>query len=165
MRGYVNMAARWTAEEHNTLIGMLVDGVSIQSIVDAIPSKSEGAIVTRARNKKFGLDFRTSRKDGRLYQGVKRRNHNNEEKQSDYAVNILGTSRVAPTTPEVKSERTNQNLSDDIVAESTANSAKEQIFELYSTLERIVNSDNFPDLRSVSVVLSNSTFTISKDLS
>ena len=92
--------ARWTAEEHNTLLSLLEDGVLIQTLCEAI-AKTEGAIVTRARNKKLGLDFRTSRKDGKLYKGVKRRERTKADigEVSSENKTIVGEARTTPIVP------------------------------------------------------------------
>ena len=114
------MAARWSSYEHNILLNMLEDGVSIQSLCDALPNKTEDAIVTRARNKKLGLDFRTSRRDGKLYKGVNRRIHIPQENQS--IENIASMPRIVPPVQVLTtSSECLDNKFDVIVAEVASN--------------------------------------------
>ena len=157
------MAARWTAEEHNTLLSLLVDGVSIQSLCNALPNKTEGAIVTRARNKKLGLDFRTSRTDGKLYSGVKRRTKTkktvlNTRKED---TTIIGAKRAttnnsAPTP----SERTNQNFSDESI---TQKNGIEAYIAIYNNISTLMESGNCTSVKISAVTSAGLTITISKD--
>ena len=157
------MAARWSAEEHNTLVSLLVDGVSIQSLCNALPTKTEGAIVTRARNKKLGLDFRTSRIDGKLYSGVKRRTktkktalNTRKEDTTIIGAKKVTTNNSAPTT----SERTNQNFSDESIAQNGNREAYIAIYENFSTL---IESENYSSVEVSAVISDGTAITISKN--
>jgi len=159
------MAARWTAEEHNTLVSLLVDGVSIQSLCNALPNKTEGAIVTRARNTKLGLDFKKTRIDGKLYSGVKRRTKTkktalNTRKED---TTIIGAKRVttnnsAPTT----SERTNQNLSDAIVTDNTININRDSLIAIYDDISALLERKNYTTVKSITVDTDTAVLTLLK---
>ena len=151
--------ANWTAEERTTLKTKTTDGMKFSDLQKIFPNRSFDAI----RKKIYALDYGIKTIDGikTIYKGLNTR----KRKKKEEITTIVGESRTAPTVQEpTTSERTYQNISDDIVAESDANSAKEQVFELYDILEAFFNSDNFPDLQSAYVVFNNSTFTLSKDL-
>lgn len=158
------MAARWTAGEHSTLIKMLVDGVTIQSLKNALPSKSEDAILTRARNEKLELDFRTSKKDGRLYKGVKRRNSKKKDKQNEDVIDIIGTSRTATTALETLSEQTTRNVSETIIAQKSVISSKDEFIQLCGEMRSMLESTDYPSIQSIEVVL-ESSITVSKEVS
>jgi len=112
--------ASWTAEEHETLIKLLVDGVSIQSLCKALPNRTEGAIVTRSRKQELGLNFRTSRRDGKLYEGVSRRDRTNRKEAIQTIVGEprTTTNSSTPTT----SPETISTESADIVAKNDVQS-------------------------------------------
>jgi len=156
------MAARWTAEEHNTLVSLLVDGVSIQSLCNALPNKTEGAIVTRARNTKLGLDFRTSRIDGKLYSGVKRRTktkktalNTRKEDTTIIGAKKVTTNNSAPTT----SERTNQNFSDESIAQ---NGNKDTLVAAYDAMQALLQ---YADVKSINVTMNDLVISLSKEAS
>ena len=158
--------ARWTAEEHNTLLSLLEDGVLIQTLCDAIPNKTEGAIVTRARNKKLGLDYRTSRKDGKLYEGVKRRQKTKADigEVSSERTTIVGEVRVTAITQEpTKSERTNQNISDDIVTNNSTDITKNEFISIYDEITSLFSNSKFHTLQSISIATSSETITVVKN--
>ena len=155
------MAARWTAEEHNTLVSLLVDGVSIQSLCNALPMKTEGAIVTRARQKSLGLDFRTSRRDGKLYSGVNRRKHikNEDGTQEEATTTIVGELRVATTTqvPTTTSETINTE-SDVIVPQD---SKRDALISIYDDISALIECKNYTSIvSSITVKLANAEFTL-----
>jgi len=140
------MAARWSAEEHNTLVSLLVNGVSIQSLCDALQSKTEGAIVTRARKKELGLDFRTSRTDGKLYSGVSRRKH---IKKDD--AETAGTISTSTKLETINTE------SDEIVSQ---NSNKDALIAIYGDVSELLKSRSYTSVRSITVKLVNAKFTL-----
>ena len=136
---------RWTAEEHTTLLSLLEDGILIQTLCDAIPNKTEGAIVTRARNKKLGLDFRTSRKDGKLYKGVSRRQKTKAEigEVSSDKIRSVGKNKNATNISVPTISESLENLTTDIVSN---NLEKEKYTGLnaYTDAVSILQSNNLP---------------------
>ena len=155
---------RWTADEHNTLLSLLEDGVSIQTLCDSIPGHSDGGIVTRARNKKLGLDFRTSRVDGKLYKGVNRRTKVEiiDEALSE-KVTIIDEATATNSSTPTTSERTKQNASDDIVAKKDTGVAKTELSSIYDDVTSLFSNSNYSLLQSITVAFSNVTMTITKD--
>jgi len=109
------MASRWTVEKQNTLVSLLVDGVSMQSLSEAIPNRTVDAIATRARKQSLGLNFRTSTRDGRLYEGVSRRDRTHREE----ALNaIAGEPRTTQIVQEPTTSETITTASDESIAEN-----------------------------------------------
>ena len=154
------MAARWSAEEHNTLVSLLVDGVSIQSLCNALPTKTEGAIVTRARQKSLKLDFRTSRRDGKLYSGVNRRKHikNEDGTQEEATAIIIGEPRVTTnnSTPIIESDYI-EKKSDVIVPQD---SNRDALISIYNDIFALIECKNYTSIVSITVELVNSEFTL-----
>lgn len=148
------MAARWSAEEHNTLVSLLVDGVSIQSLCNALPTKTEGAIVTRARQKSLGLDFRTSRVDGKLYSGVSRR----KKTKKKAVATIVGEPRTATTVqaPTITLETINTESDESIAQDSN----REALIAIYNDISALLESENHTSIASITVKLANAEITL-----
>jgi len=154
----------WTQQEHNMLISLLEDGVMIDTLCEAIPTRTEAAIVTRARNKKFGLDYRTSGKDRKLYKGVSRRYRNKDVIKHKKA--IVGEARAvgAAQMPNT-SERTKQNISDDIVSKLNKCSHGNTLKFIYDDMNKLLSSTKYAHIESITVQLENIAITVSKGLS
>ncbi len=155
----------WTQNEHTTLISLLEDGVMIDTLCEAIPTRTEAAIVTRARNKSIGLNFRTSGRDRKLYQGVSRREHRKNANDVN-AERIIGEKRTAinsstPTT----SERTNQNISDVIVADNAQNINRDALKHIYEDVTKLLHSEHYQQIESITVTMKNTVLTVSRGVS
>ena len=150
------MAARWSAEEHNTLVSLLVDGVSIQSLCNALPTKTEGAIVTRARQKSLGLNFRTSRVDGKLYSGVSRR----KKTKKKAVASIVGEPRTAGTVqkPTITSETINTE-SDESIAQ---NGNRDSLIAIYDDISALLERKNYTSVKSITVDTDTAVLTLLK---
>lgn len=156
------MMKAWTQNEHTTLISLLEDGVMIDTLCEAIPTRTEAAIVTRARNKSLGLNFRTSGKDRKLYQGVSRREHRKNANDVN-AERIIGaknatTNSIAPTI----SERTNQNISDVIVADNAPNINRDALKHIYEDVNKLLQSEHYQQIASITVTLENTVLTVTR---
>ncbi len=115
------MAAHWRPAEDIKLENILEDGVSIQSVLDTLPNKTEGAIITRAKLPKLGLDYRVSRKDGKFYKGVFRRNRSRDlANECDITTNNIKFTESLERTTKLQSSKSiaNQALKPNIGLEA-----------------------------------------------
>jgi len=151
----------WTQNEHTKLISLLEDGVMIDTLCEAIPTRTEAAIVTRARNKKFGLDYRTSGKDRKLYKGVSRRYQKTDDIELKKGIKDKARAVGAAQMPN-KSERTNQNLSDASIHYSDNISNRDVFMSLYDDVSKLLNSERYSNLKSITVSLEDIAITVSK---
>jgi len=151
------MAARWTEKEHSVLTSLLEDGVRVQTLCEAIPTRTEAAIVTRARNKKFGLNYRTSGKDRKLYKGVSRRYQRTDDKGIKDKARAVGAAQMPNT-----SERTTERFSDVIVADSAYNINSGVLKHIYEDVTKLLHSEHYQQIASIAVTLENTVLTVTK---
>ena len=165
------MANPWTEAEYTALFDTIGEDVPMNTVLQAVQAVAEadsipktlGAIRTRARNRKLGLDYSGSDKDGKFHKGVRRRHHEQEESISIEMHTIVGESRIvppikAPTT----SARTNQNLTDAIVPQ---NSDRDALISIYDDVQALLQSQNYSSLKSITVATDKVSMTILKDAS
>ena len=165
------MANPWTEAEYTALFDTIGEDVPMNTVLEAVQAVAEagsipktlGAIRTRARNRKLGLDYSGSDRDGKFHEGVRRRHHEKEESISTEVYTIVGEPRVALTTQApTTSARTNQNLTDAIVPQ---NSDRDALISIYDDVQALLQSQNHSLLKSITVVTDKVSLSILKDAS
>lgn len=167
--------ATWTEAEKTALSNTIGDGVAMNTVLQAVQAaavagsqpKTLGAIRTRARNKKLGLDYRGSEVDGKFHNGVRRRQHTKKKlsTEQEESMIIVGEPRTTtnsstPTT----SVRTNENLTDVIVADNIMNGNRATLNAIYDDINKMLY-EKYTLIQSITVELKNTTLTLSKDAS
>ncbi len=159
------MAARWTQAEDTALRKTIGDGVPMNTVLQAVQAvvangskpKTLGAVRTRARKKKLGLDYSGSDQDGKFHKGVSRRQHGKKNEE----VTIVGEPRTAGTVqaPTITSEKL-PKLSGEIIPQNGKREAYIAIYENFSTL---MESKNYSSMQISATTSDGLKVTISKE--
>jgi hypothetical protein len=158
------MAARWSAEEHKTLESLLADGVDTNLLKKHLPERSLNAIHRKALKYDYGV--KNVNGDTKLYSGKRTRVHQKkvEKKPIESKKEIVGETRTTPnsSTPTIiTSERTNQNFTDVIVADSAHDFNGDAFMHLYADIEKLLSSEQYK-LKCITVTLEDTVLKVSR---
>ena len=127
------------------------------------PIRSEAAIIRQAQNLGYGIE---STKDGitRFTEDKGTRVSKCKVEAVTKKETIIGEPRTALTVQKfITSERTNQNLSDDIIANKFTDTAKNELLSIYDEINNLFGNTKYSSLQSVTVALTHTTITLTKD--
>lgn len=157
------MLLRWTAEERKTLKSLLSDGKEMSVLQKALPNRTPDAIHRQAQKFNFGVETINGVKY--MYEGKKTRNRKKKVIETEDTRTIVGEARVAVTTPVPTTlERSEQNLSNDIIADNASNINRSALRHLYDDIQKLLNDTKYSDIQSVTVTLKSTVLTVSKDI-
>ena len=162
------MASRWTEAEHTALISTVGDSVPMNTVFKAVQAVAEagsipktlGAIRTRARDRKLGLDYSGSMIDGRFHKGVRRRHHENiVETNEEEAITIVGEPRVATTTQVPTTLETINTESDESIAQ---NGNRDSLIAIYDDISALLEHKNYTSVKSITINTNTAVLTLLK---
>jgi len=159
------MSARWGAEELKTLKLLLAEGVELNLLKQHLSNRSHDALHRQAQ--KYGYGVKTVDGVRVLYYGKKTRNRkkkaddtsaSNETTNKIVGAKKATTNSIAPTT----SERTNQNISDVIVADNVQNINRDALKHIYDDISTLLSSEHYQQIASITVTLENTVLTVTR---
>ena len=145
----------WKEQEKSILSNNISDSMLVSEMCKLIPNHPESGIVRVAQTLNFGVKT----KDGvkKFYANKSTRNRT---KKTVKSVTIIGAKRAttnnsAPTT----SERTNQNLSDEII---TQNSDRSSLLAIYDDISALLECKNYTSVKNITVNTDTAVLTLMK---
>ncbi|MDD5372213.1 MAG: hypothetical protein PHO62_02180 [Sulfurimonas sp.] len=156
--------AHWSKYEDEALLSSLVDGIRLEVLEVKLPRRSPSAISRRALAAGYGTKSVNGIKI--LYEDAKRRNRKSKVAVNDDRLNYeteevdeFQSVRADETSTLNISERTNQNFTEVILADSTKNSNKDAFTHLYADIGKLLNSEQYT-LKSITVTLKDTVLTV-----
>ena len=165
MQRFASMGIKYTAEELDTMELTLYDGMPVDELHSLLFPRKKTAIAKKAQDFNYG----TKTIDGVqcFYYGIKNRNRRTKAEIGEVSserTTIVGEARVTAITQEPTTlERTNQNISDDIVANKATDTTKNELLSIYDDITSLFGNTKYSSLQSVTVALTHTTITLTKD--
>ncbi len=159
------MNNKYTSKELNIMKSTLYDGMPVDELHSLLFPRKKTAIVKKVQY--FGYGVKTIDGIQYFYSGLKSRTRRTKaeigevssEKVRSAGKNKNATNISAPT----KSERTNQNISDDIVTNNSTDITKNEFISIYDEITSLFSNSKFHTLQSISIATSSETITVVKN--
>ena len=158
--------AIWSPEELNGLKNNIVDGVTVAEMESIIESRTATAIIKKAQQLNYGV--KTIDGIQYFYSGLKSRTRRTKAEIGEVSsekITIIGESRVAGTTQESISERTTENVSDGIIADSSERNRGETLKLIDEEMSQLFSNIKFDCIESITICFKNRFTSDTKALS
>ena len=160
------MNNKYTSKELNIMKSTLYDGMPVDELHSLLFPRKKTAIVKKVQY--FGYGVKTIDGIQYFYSGLKSRTRRTKAEIGEVSsekVTIIGESRVAGTTQESISERTTENVSDGIIADSSERNRGETLKLIDEEMSQLFSNIKFDCIESITICFKNRFTSDTKALS